>query len=74
MASPKLDDISTRGLQSWRNLNAVIGVLNEDQVSKMMAHEMSNGQRDSFITRLHQRYTALRTARERAELLLSKPG
>ena len=28
------------------------------------------GHRATFITRLHQRYTALRTARERAELLL----
>ena len=72
MATVKLDDISTRGLQSWRNLNAVIGVLNEEQVSKMITHEMSNRQRDTFITRLHQRYTALRTARERAELLLGK--
>lgn len=72
MTTPKLDDISTRGLQSWRNLNAVIGVLNEDQVSQMIAHEMVNGKRETFITRLHQRFTALRTARERAELLMGK--
>ena len=70
MTTPELDTISTKGLQSWRTLNAVIGVLNEDPVSKMIAHEMTNGRRDTFITRLHQRYTALRTARERAELLL----
>ncbi len=72
MTTPQLDEISTKGLKSWRNLNAVIGVLNEDQVSKMMAHEMTVGQRDTFITRLHQRFTALRTARERAEMLLGK--
>ena len=72
MTTPELDEISTKGLQSWRNLNAVIGVLNEDQVSKMMSHEMTNLQRDTFITRLHQRFTALRTARERAEMLLGK--
>ena len=50
MTTPQLDEISTKGLKSWRNLNAVIGVLNEDQVSKMMAHEMTVGQRDTFIT------------------------
>jgi hypothetical protein len=72
MTTPELDEICTKGMQSWRNLNAVIGVLNEDQVSKMISHEMVNGRRDTFITRLHQRYTALRTARERAELLLGK--
>ena len=65
-----MDDICVTGLKSWRNLNAVIGVLNEEQVAKMIADEMSRGHRVTFITRLHQRYTALRTARERAELLL----
>ena len=70
MTTPELDPISTKGLESWRTLNAIIGVLNEDQVSKMMAHEMTNGRRETFITRLHQRYTALRTSRERAEMLL----
>ena len=72
MTTPQLDEISMKGLQSWRTLNAVIGVLNEDQVSKMIAHEMTHGKRDTFITRLHQRFTALRTARERAELLMGK--
>lgn len=72
MTTPQLDEISIKGLQSWRNLNAVIGVLNEDQVSKMLSHEMAVGQRDTFVTRLHQRFTALRTARERAEMLLGK--
>jgi hypothetical protein len=70
MTTPELDQISAKGLESWRTLNAVIAILNEDQVSKMMAHEMTNGRRETFITRLHQRYTALRTARERAEMLL----
>jgi len=68
----ELDDISQTGMKSWRHLNAVIGVLDEGQVSKMISHEMTNGHRATFITRLHQRYTALRTARERAELLLGK--
>lgn len=72
MTTPQLDEISMKGLKSWRNLNAVIGVLNEEQVSQMMSHEMVHGRRETFITRLHQRYTALRTARERAELLLGK--
>lgn len=67
-----MDAIATTGLKSWRNLNAVIGVLDEQQVAEMISHEMANGQRATFITRLHQRYTALRTARERAELLLGR--
>ncbi len=67
-----MDEICTEALKSWRNLNAVIALLNEKQVSEMIMHEMANGQRDTFLTRLHQRYTAVRTARERAELLLGK--
>ena len=67
-----MDDICVTGLKSWRNLNAVIGVLTEPQVSAMILDEMANGHRVTFITRLHQRYTALRTARERADLLLGK--
>ena len=65
-----MDEICRTGMKSWRNLNAVIGVLNEKQVAAMISEEMSVGHRATFITRLHQRYTALRTARERAELLL----
>jgi hypothetical protein len=67
-----MDEICITGMKNWRNLNAVIGVLNEGQVMEMISHEMAHGQRATFITRLHQRYTALRTARERASLLLGK--
>jgi hypothetical protein len=72
MTTPELDDLSKMALKSWRNLNAVIVTLNEDQVSKMIAHEMVHGKRETFLARLHKRFTALRSARERMELFQLK--
>lgn len=70
--TPELDEISKWGLTSWRNLNAVIITLNEDQVCKMIAHEMSHKRRETFMARLHKRYTALRSSRERTEMFYGK--
>lgn len=54
---------------TWRKLNAELKTLNEAKVLEMLTHERESARRVSVLERLHQRYTALRTARERIEIL-----
>jgi hypothetical protein len=54
---------------NWRSLNATINDLSEEQVFALLAEERTGERRISMLQRLHQRYTALRAARERVELL-----
>lgn len=43
--------------------------MSEDQVLEMLNQERSGPRRVSVLERLHQRYTTLRAARERREIL-----
>jgi len=43
--------------------------LDEDTIKKMLDEERVGEQRQSVLVRLHQRYTMLRAARERMEIL-----
>jgi hypothetical protein len=54
---------------SWRKLNDILSQLSEEQVLTMLNEERTGGRRVSVLQRLHQRYTMLRCARERIELL-----
>jgi hypothetical protein len=54
---------------NWRKLNKEIALMSEDQVLSLLNEERAGAKRISIMERLHQRYTALRTARERMELL-----
>ena len=54
---------------NWRELNRKINELTEDQVLDLLQQEAKGPRRVSIITRLHQRYTILRAARERKEWL-----
>ena len=54
---------------NWRKLNKEIALMSEDQVLDLLNQERAGAKRISILERLHQRYTALRTARERMELL-----
>lgn len=54
---------------NWRSLNAQINDLSEEEVFALLAQERTGERRISMLQRLHQRYTALRAARERVELL-----
>jgi hypothetical protein len=54
---------------NWRSLNATINDLSEEEVFALLAEERVGERRISMLQRLHQRYTALRTSRERVELL-----
>ena len=54
---------------NWRKLNKELALMTEDQVLSLLNEERAGAKRISILERLHQRYTALRTSRERMELL-----
>ena len=54
---------------SWRALNDQLPTLTEDEVFAMLTDELLHEKRSSILQRLHQRYCALRDARERVEVL-----
>ena len=54
---------------SWRKLNDILSQLSEEQILTMLNEERTGSRRLSVLQRLHQRYTMLRCARERIELL-----
>ena len=54
---------------NWRKLNKELALLTEAEVLELLDSERAGRRRVSILERLHQRYTALRTARERVELL-----
>lgn len=54
---------------TWRWLNANAYNLTEEEAQEMLAAEMNGARRPDIIRRLHQRYSALRTTRERDALM-----
>jgi hypothetical protein len=54
---------------NWREINKVLPDLDEDTIKQMLDAERVGEQRQSVLIRLHQRYTMLRAARERMEIL-----
>ena len=54
---------------NWRELNKKLNMLTEDDVLALLEIERQGAKRVTFLERLHQRYTMLRAARERVELL-----
>ena len=53
----------------WRELNKKLNMLSEDEVLELLTQERQGPKRVVFLERLHQRYTMLRAARERIELM-----
>jgi hypothetical protein len=54
---------------SWRKLNDQLSTMTEAQVLDLLTEERKSAKRVTVLERLHQRYTTLRAARERAEIL-----
>ena len=54
---------------NWRDLNRKLNMLTEAEVLALLEAERVGARRVTFLERLHQRYTMLRAARERVELL-----
>ena len=53
----------------WRSLAATLTIMTEKEVKWLLDFEMDNQRRASIVRRLHQRFSMLRSARERAELM-----
>lgn len=56
-------------MHTWRSLNKELALMTEQQVLDLLTQERQGEKRLSVLERLHQRYTALRSIRERQELL-----
>lgn len=54
---------------TWRRLNDQLSAMTEQQVLDLLDEERKTHRRSTMLARLHQRYTTLRAARERAEIL-----
>ena len=54
---------------NWRDLNRKLSLLTEEQVLQLLNDERAGAKRVTVLQRLHQRYTMLRAARERVEIL-----
>lgn len=54
---------------NWRELNRKLSLLTEEQVLQLLNDERMGAKRVTVLQRLHQRYTMLRAARERVEIL-----
>ena len=54
---------------NWRELQRRLNTLTEDELWKLIEAELNGQRRVSLIERMHMRVSALRTTRERLELL-----
>lgn len=54
---------------TWRKLNKELALLTEEKVWELLQAELVRQKRLAILERLHQRYTALRAARERIEIM-----
>jgi hypothetical protein len=57
---------------NWRELNARLSSLREDELANLIEEERQGERRTTLMIRMHQRFTALRAMRERRELLSQK--
>jgi hypothetical protein len=56
-------------LKSWVIMNGSLMDLTEDQILELIEYEKANLKRKSLIKRMHERYSMLRSIRERAKLM-----
>ena len=54
---------------NWRSMIAVLSTLTEDELKQVLDVELKTYKRPAIARRLHQRYSAMRTARERVEII-----
>lgn len=53
----------------WRSMTKNLTSMTEMELSHLLADEMETHKRPAIARRLHQRYSILRTMRERADLM-----
>lgn len=63
-----MDDF-TKLLNDWKELNTQIHKFTIDELRSLLNYEISTRRRASFIERIHQRYSKMVTASERAHIL-----
>lgn len=56
-------------MSTWRSINHTLSSKTEEEVLQMLNDERAGAKRVTILERLHQRYTTLRAARERIEIL-----
>jgi hypothetical protein len=54
---------------TWTLLNKHINEITEDQLKLMINHSVMLGRNGNNLERIHQRYSKLRTARERESIM-----
>ncbi len=59
---------------SWQEINDTVCDLSEPQLVALMEQELAGAKRTTVLVRLHQRYTRVRAARERQEMLATLTG
>jgi len=55
---------------NYPSLQKLLGVATERDLETLLAREIENERRYTFLVRIHQRLSALRASRERKELLV----
>lgn len=61
--------MENQGFTNYRQMTTMLSNLSEEELRNHINFEISTYKRKIFICRMHQRYSKLRTARERRELL-----
>ena len=56
-------------IENWDTFRLGLMSLSEDEVKAVLEHELTNEKRKSYVSRIHARYSILRSARERAALI-----
>jgi len=56
-------------MSTWRSINHTLSSKTEAAVLEMLDAERNGAKRITILERLHQRYTTLRAARERIEIM-----
>jgi hypothetical protein len=64
-----MNEMMLSALKNWRDLNDVIGRFNEEELEEMLEYEMNNENRKTVVERLHQRFSIVRMARERNQIM-----
>lgn len=61
-------------MHTWRSLNAVLSKLSEDELLDLLEAEIVGRKRVRMLSRLHQRYCIVRSARERINIMRKATG
>lgn len=64
-----LDEEVTMSKLTWHQVCAKLTTMTEAQISDLLAEEIAEYRRPAIVRRLHQRFSTLRAARERAAIM-----